>query len=107
MLLAEAWPTNVHVVRYADLRVDTPTILNEILDFFGIRLKQEDSLEWSINQCSKEKTSRQEAPQSTTKVVRADKKDPLAIYSLEDKAYFLDIFRRHLKSQIPYDLETW
>jgi len=41
------------------------------------------------------------------KVVREDEASPLAIYSDADKAYFLDTYRRHLKTEIPYDLNRW
>jgi hypothetical protein len=105
--IAESWPSNVLVVRYEDLRKDTPGKLREIVNFFDIQLTQDDTLDWSIQQCSKENMSNREAPDNTTKVVRPDEANPLSIYSADDRAYFLDIYRRHLKAAIPYDLSQW
>lgn len=107
LALSKSWPNNVHVICYEDLRNDTQGKLKEILDFFSISLKLGDTLDWSINQCSKQIMSSREAPSSSTRIVRPDESDPLSIYTPEDKAYFLDIYRRHLKVTIPYDLNRW
>ncbi len=105
--LARAWPSHVLVVRYEDLRTNTADTLNEIVKFLGIPLRQADTLSWSIEQCSKESMSNREDASRRFKVVRPDEVSPLSIYSVEDKAYFLDVYRRHLKTDIPYDLTQW
>jgi hypothetical protein len=105
--LAAGWPSNVRLVRYEDLRNDTVGTLKGIVDFLEIPLKQADTLEWSVEQCSKETMSNREDPSRRFRVVRGDETAPLAIYSEADKAYFLDVYRRHLKVAIPYDLNKW
>lgn len=104
--LARDWPEQVKLVRYEDLRNDTADTLKEVVAFFGIMPKA-DTLDWSIQQCAKETMSNREDPSRRFKVVRPDEGSPLSIYSPEDKAYFLDIYRRHLKADIPYDLNQW
>lgn len=105
--LAESWPSNVRLVRYEDLRNNTADTLKGIVDFLGIPLTQADTLAWSIDQCSKETMSSREDPSRRFKVVRPDESSPFSIYAPEDKAYFLDVFQRHLKVAIPYDLSKW
>jgi hypothetical protein len=107
MPLAKNWPSHVKVIRYEDLRQDVSRILGEIVEFLDIQLNQPDTLEWSIQQCSKETMSGREDPERRFKVVRPDESSPLSIYSAEDKTYFLDAYRRHLKADIPYDLNQW
>lgn len=106
MPLARDWPDHVKLVRYEDLRSDTASTLKEVVAFFGIAPKA-DTLDWSIEQCSKETMSSREDASRRFKVVREDEAAPLAIYSDADKAYFLDTFRRHLKVEIPYNLNQW
>jgi hypothetical protein len=107
MPLTESWPSNVRLVLYEELRNDPLGTLKEITDFLGIELKQPGTLEWSIDQCSKESMSTREDPSRRFKVVREDEASPLTIYSAADKAYFLDVYKRHLKVRIPYDLNQW
>ena len=106
MPLSREWPDHVRLVRYEDLRGDTAGTLQDIVDFFGIAT-QAETLEWSIRQCSKETMSAREDASRRFKVVREDEASPLAIYSDADKAYFLDAYQRHLKAEIPYDLNKW
>lgn len=105
--LAKTWSSHVRIVRYEDLRANPADTLNVITDFLEIPVKQADTLVWSIEQCSKESMSNREDTSRRFKVVRPDEASPLSIYSAADKAYFLDIYRRHLKTDIPYDLTQW
>lgn len=105
--LAKSWPQNVLVVRYEDLRKDTVGKLKEIFEFLNIPLKLSDSLEWSVQQCSKQNMANREAPARKNNIVRPDEINPLSIYSPEDQAYFLEVFQHHLKVAIPYDLNKW
>ncbi len=106
MPLARDWPEQVRLVRYEDLRSDTAGTLKKVTAFFGMA-PDSGTLEWSIEQCSKETMSNREDATRRFKVVREDEAAPLAIYSDADKAYFLDTYRRHLKAEIPYNLNQW
>jgi hypothetical protein len=105
--LAQSWPDQILVVRYEDLRRDTLGELKKIVDHFGIQVNDPDTLAWCVAQCSKEAMSQKEAGERTHRVVREDEKDPLAIYSAEDRKFFNDTYRHYLKADIGYKLEQW
>lgn len=105
--LAKTWPSHVRLVRYEDLRANTFDTLKLVTEFLDIPIRRANTLEWSIEQCSKESMSIREDSSRRFRVVRPDETSPLSIYSIEDKAYFLDVYRRHLKTDIPYDLTQW
>jgi hypothetical protein len=104
--LAQSWPAHIRVVKYEDLRRDTLGELNKIVDYFGIKVSDPDTLAWSVAECSKEAMSQKEG-ERTHKVVRQDETNPLAIYTTEDRQFFNDTYRRYLKADIGYKLEQW
>jgi hypothetical protein len=105
--LSQSWPGQIRVVRYEDLRADTLGELKKIIEHFGIRVSDPETLAWSVQACSKEAMSQKEAGERSHKVVRQDEKDPLAIYTPEDRQFFNDTYRRFLKADIGYRLEQW
>lgn len=105
--LAQNWPEHIRVVRYEDLRGDTLGELKKIVDYFGIKVSDAETLSWSVAQCSKEAMSEKESDKRGHKVVRQDEKNPLEIYLPEDREYFKEIYRRYLRTPIPYDLSQW
>jgi hypothetical protein len=105
--LAQSWPEHIRVVKYEDLRRDTPGELKKIVDYFSIKVSDPETLAWSVAQCSKEAMSQKEADERAHKVVRQDEKNPLEIYTPADRQYFMDIYRRYLKADIGYNFEQW
>lgn len=105
--LAKRWPEHIRVVRYEDLRADTLGELKKIVEYFGIQVSDPETLAWSVAKCSKEAMSQKETNERAHKVVRQDERDPLAIYSPEDRQYFMDTYRRYLKADLGYNLDKW
>ena len=104
--MAKARPEGVHLVRYEDLRADTFGCLRQVVDYMGLHGMSDSLLKLAIERSSKEEMSRKEDPGRLDKVVRPNDENPLAIYSEDDKKYFLAMHRRYCKADFGYDLNT-
>jgi len=104
--MAEARPQGVHLVRYEDLRADTFGCLRQIVDYMGLPGMSDSLLKLAIERSSKEEMSRKEDPGRLDKVVRPNEENPLALYSEDDKKYFLAMHRRYCKADFGYDLNA-
>lgn len=105
--LSQSWPDHVKIVRYEDLRGDTLDTLAQAVEFLNIPVKKAETIEWSIERCSKETMSAREDPNRKYKVVRPDETSPLDIYSQADRDYFRSVYNRYLKVTLPYDYQGW
>lgn len=99
-------PEKIHLVRYEDLRRNTPQHLRAIMQFLGMPNIDEATLDYCIQQSSKEVMAQKEAPDLSLKTVWQDNKNPLAIYSEDDKRFFLETYRKYCKADFGYDLEA-
>jgi len=99
-------PGHIHLVRYEELRRDTASHLRVIMQFLHMPEIDEQTLAWCIEQSSKESMAQKESPDIAHKVVHEDKKNPLAIYSEEDKRFFLETYRKYCKADFGYDFEA-
>lgn len=99
-------PEKAHLVRYEDLRQDTVKRLHAVAHFLGLPEADIDTLTYTIAQSSKEAMSQKEAPGKKYTVVRQDDSNPLAIYSEDDKRFFLETYRKYCKADFGYDLEA-
>lgn len=102
----KARPEGVHLVRYEDLRRDTLQQLRQIVDFLGLDGMTDSLLSEAIARSSKDVMARKEDPNKLDKVVRLDGENPLALYSDDDKQYFLAIYQRYCKADFGYDLNA-
>lgn len=99
-------PENMHLVRYEELRRDTASHLLAIMRFLDMPDIDEQTLDYCIRQSSKEAMAQKEAPELALKTVWQDNKNPLAIYSEDDKRFFLEAYRKYCKADFGYDLEA-
>lgn len=104
--MLELRPGHIHFVRYEELRRDTARHLRAIMQFLHMPNIDDATLAWCIEQCSKESMAQKESPDIAHKVVRQDDDNPLAIYSEDDKRYFLETYRKYCKADFGYDLES-
>lgn len=99
-------PGHIHLVHYEELRRDTANHLRAIMQFLRMPAIDEETLAWCIQQSSKDAMAQKESPELAHKVVRQDDKNPLAIYSDNDKRFFLETYRKYCKADFGYDLEA-
>ncbi|KAB2311012.1 sulfotransferase domain-containing protein [Betaproteobacteria bacterium SCN2] len=99
-------PRQIHLVRYEDMRRNTSGHLQQIASFLGLLEASGEDLSYAIARSSKEAMSQKEAPNAKYTVVRKDDARPLAIYSEEDKRFFLETYRKYCKADFGYDLEA-
>lgn len=99
-------PGHIHLVHYEELRRDTANHLRAIMQFLNMPAIDDETLAWCISQSSKEAMSQKESPELAHKVVRQDDKNPLAIYSEEDKQFFIKAYRKYCKADFGYDFES-
>lgn len=98
--------SHMHLVRYEDLRNDTANHLRAIMQFLNMPAIDDETLEWCIHQSSKETMASRESPELIHKVVRQDDRNPLSIYSEEDKQFFIETYRKYCRADFGYDLEA-
>ncbi len=99
-------PGRIHLIHYEDLRKETARHLREIMLFLKMPDIDDETLNWCIQQSSKETMAQKESPDTAHKVVRQDDKNPLAIYSDSDKQFFLETYRKYCNADFGYDLEA-
>lgn len=99
-------PDRTHLVRYEDMRHDAVKHLRDLANFLDLPETDDGALTYSITQSSKEVMSQKEAPGKKYSVVRQDDKNPLAIYSEEDKQFFIETYRKYCRADFGYDLES-
>lgn len=99
-------PGHIHVVRYENLKSDTANSLRSVIDFLKLPDISNEIVAWCIQESSKENMAQKEAPYMALKVVQQDEASPLAIYSEEDKRFFLETYRKYCKADFGYDLEA-
>ncbi|MFU8893844.1 MAG: sulfotransferase domain-containing protein [Luteolibacter sp.] len=104
--LMEQQPSKIELIRYESLRADPRANLIKVLNKFSIPTPPEDVLDWCIQQSSKENMAIKEEKNSQIRVVRKDEENPLAIFSSEDKEFFLQSFERNCRSSFGYDLHS-
>lgn len=97
-------PEKVQLIRYEDMLHDTTGQLRTVARFLGLPEANLDTLAYAIAQSSKEAMSRKEAPGKKYTVVRQDDTNPLAIYSEDDRRFFLETYRKYCKADFGYDL---
>lgn len=99
-------PGHIHLVRYEELRRDTARHLRAIMQFLHMPAIDDETLAWCIEQSSKESMAQKESPDIAHKVVQQDNKNPLAIYSDDDKRFFVETYRKYCKADFGYDFEA-
>jgi hypothetical protein len=100
-------PEKMHLMRYEDMRRETVTQLGEVTRFLGLPDVDIECLSHAVAQSSKEVMSQKETPGKKYRVVRQDdSENPLAMYSEDDKRFFLEAYRKYCSADFGYDLEA-
>lgn len=105
-VLLEQHPDKIALLRYEDLRKNTRDNLIAALEGLKLPVPDNEVLDWAIAESSKEKMAQREDTSRDFKVVRQDDANPLAIFTAEDKRFFLETFGRNCRSSLGYDLHS-
>ncbi len=99
-------PERTLLVRYEDMQAKPEQKLLEVIRFLDLPVQDPAVVNHAVQQSSKEAMAKKELANKRYKVVRQDNKDPLAIYSEDDKRFFLEAYRKFCKADFGYDLEA-
>lgn len=99
-------PEKMHLMRYEDMRQNTVKHLGDVANFLGLPKTDINNLTYAVAQSSKEAMSQKEEPGKKYQVVRQDETNPLALYSEEDKQFFIETYRKYCKADFGYDFAS-
>ena len=88
-------------VRYEDLIINTYDLLKNISDFLQLELSEEQ-LQYGIHGAPKSKMQVKQDPATLT-IVRDGKRNPIDWFSENDKQFFIDTCKDHLKYDFGYN----
>lgn len=102
--MMELHNSKITLIRYESLRENTLDNLTDALERLALPIPSVDILNWCIEQSSKANMAKNENQDSLRRVVREDELNPLSIFSIEDKEFFIQAFERNCRSSLGYDL---
>ena len=105
--VANGMPDQACVVRYEDLRGDTPGQLERVWRFLELPVSDPGLFDLATERCTKELMSSREQPGRTHNLVRKDNRDPVNWFSDDDREYFSARCRQFLKHDFGYDFADW
>jgi len=94
-------PERTMSVRYEDLIINTYDLLKNISDFLQLELSEEQ-LQYGIHSASKSKMQVKQ-DQAILTIVRDEKRNPIDWFSENDKQFFIDTCKDHLKYDFGYN----
>ena len=98
-------PARTAILRYEDLRADTPRELARVCDFFGIDGATPDLLAPVVADATKEKMAERPNPAIERPAVRFDNRPAAGWYGDADRRFVSGLCRRHLRYDFGYDYE--
>ena len=99
-------PLEIKIVKYEDLIDDPKKQINRLSEYWNLSLSSSD-IEYGISQSSKSKMLLKDDPARPKGAVRKSNGHGLAIFTLDDRAYFEKTCCNYLRFPLGYDYSTW
>jgi hypothetical protein len=104
--LADTGAYDTLVLRYEDMKADTPGSLQKACTHFGIAAPQE-VMERAVEASSKANMASLSKARNNEHVIRMDKRHPFEWFTAKDRQIFQDICQAHLTHPCGYDYTKW
>jgi hypothetical protein len=95
------------VVRYEDMQADTAGGLSRVWSFLQLPPQPPATFADAVARSSKSHLAKQEEGRDRPKIVHERKRSPLEWFNEDDRRYFSEVCRRHLRQSFGYDYSDW
>jgi hypothetical protein len=95
------------VVRYEDMQQGAAGALSRVWSFLQLPPQPLTTFADAVARSSKSDLAKQEDGRDRPKIVHERKRSPLEWFGTDDRLYFTEVCRRHLRHSFGYDYENW